>query len=289
MRRLGVACITLVLTLLLQTAACFATTLEITSTYPKDGATGVYPLNFAVKVYFDQDVSSEENKDINNISFLIKDPAGKRLSARVFYDSKNKDMVLVAMNETLEASTEYTFTVLREFTAASGETLEDDYTIRFTTRDMQKDINTSMMLMVVMFIGIMFFSMKQMKRQAQKEAEAKDKKSKVNPYKVSKETGKSVAEIVEKTEKEKKKKAAAEAKKKGQPVEDDEDDYEDEDEWEEENDNKRVTGPRPISAAGSTYKSGKKAKAEAAAKKKAAAGTTKPKNQSGKAKNKKKK
>ena len=46
-----------------------------------------------------------------------------------------------------------------------------------------------------------------------------------------------------------------------------------------------MTGPRPISAAGSTYKTGRKAKAErekAVATAKAAAGTTRPKNATGK-------
>ena len=53
----------------------------------------------------------------------------------------------------------------------------------------------------------------------------------------------------------------------------------------------RVKGPKPIALAGSTYKTGRKAQAEAeAARREAArkAGTTRPKNQSGKAKNKKK-
>jgi len=286
MRRPLACAAALILALLLQTAACFAGTLEVTSTYPKDGATSVYPLNFAVKVYFDKDISSTEYIDINNISFLIKDSENKRQPATVFYDSKNKDMVLVVLNEELEQDTEYTFTVLSGFTAANGDVLENDYTMTFTTRNMKKDMNTSMILMMVMFVGIMFFSAKQMKRQAQKEAEEKDKEAKVNPYKVSKKTGKSVTEIVEKNEKDKRKKAAAEAKLKAQMAkyEDDDDDGE---EYEEDNGNKRVTAPRPISA-WSTYRSGKKAKAEAAAKKKAAAGTTKPKNQSGKAKNKNK-
>ena len=92
---------------------------------------------------------------------------------------------------------------------------------------------------------------------------------KVNPYKVAKETGKSIEEIVEKDKKNKEKKAAREAKmeakheaelaaarakliKKGEISADDD--------TNESSDVKRVKGPRPISAAGSKYVNGKRTK-----------------------------
>ena len=304
MRRLGVTCAILMLALLFQTAASFAAgTLQIMKTHPQDGATGIYPLNFAIKVSFDRDVSSAKGMYVNNNSFVVTGPADPEtnrpevIMPTVLYDPKNPEMVLVVINQDLEANTEYKLTISGDFTTAQGNVLGDDYIIRFTTRDMSRDMQTSMIMMMVFLVIIMIITTKQAKRKAQKEAEEKDKKRKVNPYKVSKETGKSVTEIVEKDEKQKRKKAAEEAKLKvKEPEYDDEYEYEDEyDEYYEENDNHRVAGPRRISMF-SKYKSGKKAKAEAAKKKaeaaakaKAAAGTTNPKNQSGKSKNKKKK
>jgi len=300
MRRLGVACAILILTLLLQTAASFAGTLQIVSTYPEDGATGMYPLNFAIKVHFGQDVSDARGMDVNN-HFVITgpmDPETNRVPTivpTVLFDPKNPEMVLVVLNQDLEANTEYKLTISGGFSTPDGRSLEEDHVIRFTTRDMGRDMNTSMVMMILFLIVIVFVTTIQTKRKAKKDEEEKDKKAKVNPYKVSKQTGKSVAAIVEKDEKEKKKKAAEEAKLKAEEpeYEDDYDDYDD-DEYED-NDNYRVAGPKRISPF-SKYKSGKKAKAKAAAKKaeeearkKAAAGTTKPKNQTGKAKNKKKK
>jgi predicted lactoylglutathione lyase len=296
MRRLGVACAVLMLTLIFQTAASFAGTLQIVNSHPKDGATGVYPLNAAVKVYFDQDVSSAKGITENNNRFMITGPTDEETGRPhiivpvVLYDPKNPEMVLVVLNQELEPSAEYRLTISGEFMIAGGDLLGDDVIIRFTTRDMQSDMQTSMIMMIGFFIVIMIISTKQMKRQIQKEAEENDD-SKVNPYKVSKKTGKSVAEIVEKSEKQKRKKAAEEekfkVKEKVKEVEYEDDEYEYYD-FEEESDNHRVAEARPISAF-SSYKSGKKAKAEAAAKKKAVAGTTRPKNQSGKTKNKKKK
>jgi hypothetical protein len=129
-----------------------------------------------------------------------------------------------------------------------------------------------------------------MKKQAAKQQEEKTKDDKVNPYKVSKETGKSVQEVVQKNAKEKEKKSRQEAKnnpnngkagngeKQAGAIDKGPNHY-------------KVPSPKPISLAGSSYKTGRKAKAEEAAAREAAAkkaGTTRPKNQSGKTKNKKK-
>ena len=296
MKRLGVIAATLLLFTLFQTAVCFAAGLEIVNSYPRDGGTGLQPVNCAVKIYFNQDVSSADYITANNNCFSITDPENNELPVTVLHDTKDNTMVLVVLNDVLQSDTEYKLTISGEFTASNGAMLEDDRTITFRTRNLKTDTNTSMVMMVVMFAGILFFSSKQMKRQAKKAAE-KGGDGKVNPYKVSKETGKPVTEIVKKTEKIRKKKADEEAKKRVQ--EDvyvaDEDEYDDADIWEEENDNIRVRRRRPISEGGSTYRSGKKAKAEAAAKKKAveeakrkAMGTTNPKKQSNKSKKKKK-
>ncbi|MCL1808735.1 MAG: Ig-like domain-containing protein [Clostridiales bacterium] len=291
MRRLGIVAVTFLLTMLLETAMCFAGALNIVNSYPHDGGTGFQPVNCAVKLYFNQDVSDKGNIEANLECFKITGPENEVQPIQVLYDSKDTSMVLVVLKDTLESDSEYRLTISGDFMATSGDILEFDKEITFRTRNLSTDSKISMAMMAVMFVGILFFSSRQMKRQVQKAERESGREEKVNPYKVSKKTGKSVSEIVEKTEKERRKKAAAEAKRRREAAakaEPEEDEAED-------NGNKRVKGPRPISAGGSTYKSGKKAKAEAKARRKAAelaaaraAGTTKPKKQQGKSKKKKK-
>ena len=284
MKRLGIAAAALAMAILLETAICFAGTLEIEGSYPKDGGTGLSPVNCAVKVFFNQDVYDAANLEANSECFILTGTDGKREEIRVLKDEKNRNMVLVVLNNDLEQDTEYRLTVLGDFVASSGDLLENDTTITFRTRNQGSDNTTTMIMMVVMFVGVIFFSTKMMKKQNQKDGDEKD--AKVNPYKVSKETGKSVEEIVAKTDKQKRKKADEEARRKARLSDD-----EVVEETLEINYNKRVRGPRPISAAGSAYLSGKKAKARAEEAKRAAAraaGTTNPKKKSGKQKNRKK-
>jgi hypothetical protein len=145
-------------------------------------------------------------------------------------------------------------------------------------------------MMGVMMVGMIVFTSLSAKRQLKKQEEEEKTRpdAKVNPYKEAKKTGKSVEDVVAKTEKEKEK-ARAKAEKNsggrqqaGANAADNEGDLQ--------NDTRRVTGPRPISAAGSTYVTGRKAQAEKEKEKaaaKAATGTTRPKNATGKDRNKK--
>jgi len=283
MKRLVIVALTIVLMMCLQTVSVFASGIQIVDTHPRNHDTRVFPLNFAVRVYFDRDITGARYIEENQKFVVVRDEEGYEHPVTIIYNPDNPQMMLVWMTQELPVNTRFELTISGDFTTGASF-LGDDFVLRFATRDMQRDMNTSMILMVVFFIVMMFISSRQMKRKAQKEAEEKEKSSKVNPYKVSKKTGKPVKEIVEKTEKERRKKEAEEAKLRAE-----QEAYEDfdEDDFEEYSDNYRVAGPRTISAF-STYKSGKKAKAEAEAKKKASQGTTRPKNQTGKAKNKKK-
>jgi len=289
MKRTSIVAVITLLMMMLSTAVCYAEALEIVKSYPKDGGTSVQPVNCAVKIYFNQDVSYEGNADANRECFRISDPDGKSLPIEVYFDTKDETMVLVVLRELLADDTEYRLTVSGEFTATSGEMLETDRTITFQTMNQKTNTTISMIMMAVMFVGILFVSSKQMKRQAEKDADAKEKNPKVNPYKVSKKTGKSVEEVIKKAEKEKQKKAAEDAKYNPKENENENEKAVTDDDAVE--GNRKVKGPRPISAGGSAYLSGKKAKAEAEAKRKAAAraaGTTKPKSKPSKKKNKKK-
>ena len=113
-------------------------------------------------------------------------------------------------------------------------------------------------MMFVMFGGMFFFTSRQMKKQQEKNQDTRPVKEEAfNPYKEAKRTGKSVQEVIAAHEKEQAKKAAKAAKKAAKH------DAEEEYEEIEDNGNHKVKGPRPISAAGSTFITGRKAEAEA--------------------------
>ena len=141
-----------------------------------------------------------------------------------------------------------------------------------------------MIMMVVMIVGMIFFSSRSAKKAMDKEKEEKGKSETVNPYKEAKRTGKSVEEIVEKDKKRKAKQAEAEEKRRAEEKKIQEEVAE---KLRKES-NKRVSKARPISAAGSTYKVEVKKTAEPSGgnNKK---GNTNPKNQTGKQKNSKNK
>ena len=279
-----------VLMVMLTTSLAFAGTLELVDSYPRDGDGGFQIENTGVKLYFNKNVLSEENKTINEGAIKILNAEGKKMKTQVFYSSKEEGLVLVLIEGMLDTDAEYTLKVTEDFVAADGDTLEAPIDLTFKTRDTSKDMMVNMILMVVMFAGVLIVSTRKMKKQMAEEQAAKAKDDKVNPYRVAKETGKSVKEVVEQDQKEKEKKARQEAKKNAKAQKEGGKDGKKAD-LDKDPNHYRVKGPKPISLAGSAYKTGRKDKAEAEAARKEAArrsGTTRPKNQSGKAKNKKK-
>ena len=152
-------------------------------------------------------------------------------------------------------------------------------------------------LMVLMMAGMVFFTLRSTKNAEKKKKEERDLKEGVNPYKEAKKSGKSVEEVIAKTNKKKAKKEEAIRRQKEAEAAIEAEIIE----KIRKESNKRVSRPHAIASAGSTLKlkvvkdSGEKvSKEEAAAKaeearKKNSRGTTNPKNQSGKAKNKKNK
>jgi len=193
--------------------------------------------------------------------------------------------IWVLINKDLVSDSEYKLTISGDLKIPNGDTLGKEETIDFKTRNISTDNTVNMVLMGLMMVGMVVISSITMKRNLKKEMEKKGEVEKVNPYKVSKETGKSVEEIVAKAEKEKqrvKEKSAASKnrahKAGGEKAKS-----------EEKKDTMRVTGPKPISKAGSTFITGRKAKAEREAARAAARKNTNPKGMSGKNRNKNKK
>jgi len=292
MKRAGIILSLSILLILTSFSFCFAAGLELLDSYPKDGSDDSRPENFLVKLYFNEDVSAKEVQKQNEAAFKFTDSKGKELPIRVLYDSKKPKEIWVLVEKTLKPDSEYKLSISGDLQLANGDTLGEDRTINLKTRNTNTDNNVNMALMGVMMVGMIVFTSISTKRQLKKREEEERAKpeTKVNPYKVAKETGKTVEDVVAKTNKEKEK-ARAKAEKRNKHMVQSQSEAADAGKAEDEKkDTKRVKGPRPISAAGSTYKTGRKAKAEKEREKaaaKAAAGTTRPKNATGKSRNKK--
>ena len=261
MKRAGRILSLVIVTIMLCTAVCFADSAAA-------GATGPARATVGVKLFLDPEFSEAAQKNKHDKAFQLVDPEGKSLPLMVLYVPKEdvkeegvKGIILVLLDNTgdhsdvkVESNTEYTLKISKDLVADNGSTLGTDQSVTFRTMNQQANTLINILMMVVMYGGIMFFTMRSMKKTAKEEAE-RAKEEKVNPYKEAKRTGKSVEEIVEKDQRDKAKRAAKRAKMA--------EDAEDDDDYEEDNGNYRVKAPRPISAAGAKYKTGRKALAEA--------------------------
>ncbi len=269
MRKFGLSICLLLAMVFAGTVMSFAAddTLEIVNTYPVDGQKNTTIENMSVKLDFNQDVGSKDNRKSNSKAFTIKDEKGKKVPIRVMYNPKDVKQVMViadnhdGKNKTLD-DTHYTLHISKNFVSDNGTALGKDVDITFKTMNQKRNTMIYMAMMVVMFGGMFFFTT----RSARKAQESEDieKEVKVNPYKEAKRTGKSVEEIVAKQEKERAKRAEkaekARAKREAEEAqlaalyeEDEELPY----------GHFRVKRPRPISEVGGKTVSGRKAEAEA--------------------------
>ena len=253
---------------------CFADGTEgglvLEDTYPKDGTSGAAIENFDVKLYFNNEMTGDLLKSVNDGCFQLIDADGNVLPIKVLYSPKETGVVMVLFDPdeenlnsdgkqiTIQGDKEYTLKISGNLVDDEGNTLGQDKTIKFTTINQKRNSIVSMLLMVVLYAGIIGVSM----RNAKKNSDKDTKDSKVNPYKEAKRTGKSVEEIVEKQQKKREKlerKALAE---------DEDDDDEDEEDYLEEG-HYRVKTRRTVASGGSAYITGRKAEAEARAEREA--------------------
>ncbi|MDD2217376.1 MAG: hypothetical protein PHW03_05600 [Eubacteriales bacterium] len=255
MKRFGRVTAIALLMVMLAYSFCFAETLKLVGSYPEEGSENAAIENFGVKLYFNKDIYSDKSDMVaNENKIVMKDENGKIVPTLVVYSPKEKNMVLVLANQNIdkgngaqakiEQDTEYTVNVSKNLESASGEKLKKAEKVTFKTMNQTRSTMISMILMGAMFGGIFFASSRSMRKEMKK----KMQDDKVNPYKVAKETGKSVEEVVAADQKAKKKKAEKQAWR----------EFDSED-GQQDNDNKRVKMPRPISAGGSTYITGRKA------------------------------
>ena len=281
-------------------AAAAKTDLELVNSSPEDGATGVAVDNLSVKMRFNKDVTpaSNEIRKANAKQFKMVDADGKKIPLKVYYSEKEKGLILVAADvydgsskNRIKGGADYTLTVGRNFQATDGSTTGQQIAVKMTTLNQGRSTAIYMLLMVLMMAGMVFFTVRSTKNAEKKKKEEREFKEGVNPYKEAKKSGKSVAEVVAKENKKKAKKEEAIRRQKEAEAAIEAEIIE----KIRRESNKRVSAPRAISSAGSTLKlkvvndaghkvDPAKAKSEVH---KSNKGTTNPKGQSGKARNKK--
>lgn len=282
MKKTGIILSLSILIVLCAVTFCFAEPLKLDDTYPRDGYQNAAIDNFGIKLYFNQSVENKEYDEANKKCFVVKDDEGKTVPTMVVYSDKEEGMLMVLADMTnkdlnIKQDSEYTLTVSGDFTAASGETLGEDVSIKIKTLDQAKSQRINVIMMVIMMVGMVFFG----RQTDKKKEEQKQVEEKVNPYKVAKETGKSVEEVIAEENKKKAKKEAAEARKAKKEAA-----YEDDDEEEEEISNpyaKHVKRrARAVRASENAYVAKKQEERERKAAEARSKGTTHPKKSGGK-------
>ena len=243
--------------------------LTLVETYPKDGQKNAAVENLGIKLTFSAPVNLEANQAENSKCFKITGREGD-LDIKVYYNPDIPEQVLVLQDLGEDTKTvaksknseEYVVSISGNFKDNEGNTLGEDQKITFKTMDTKRNNTVYLVIMTLMMVGMVFFSTRQAKAAAAADADPSAPQAEVfNPYKEAKRTGKSLAQVIAEHDKEVAKQQEKEAKRMAKMAK-----YEDEYEEEEEvRGNYRVKGPRPISAAGSTYITGRKAAAEARA------------------------
>ena len=267
MKNLGrILSLTLIL-IIMSISVAFAGTLEIVNTYPEDGAKNVSLENMGVKIYTNSVFTSEKLGTVNDSAFQIYGPDGSKVPTKVYYSTKDPDMILVLADKDEEGKI-FAAVSDSDYRLEIESTLQDDMAnslgkkivINLHTVNQKRNNTINTVMMLGLFGIIMVVSMRSAKKAAQKEGAQKKQDNTVNPYKEAKKTGKSVSEIVEKDKANKAKaaeKAAKEAEKKAKR----EAELEEEEELEE--GHYRVKTRRSALAVGSKYATAKKAKHDA--------------------------
>ena len=303
MKRIGAIACALMLVIIMMAPACMADktsatknidNLRIVSSSPEDGKEGAAVDNLSFTIKFDRDVepASDAIKKSNAKQVSIVSEENVSIPYKVYYSHDEEGLIMIAADvvgaskdKQIKGGMKYVLTIGRDFQATDGSSLGSAQTITIKTLNQQRSMAVYMLLMVAMMGGMVFFTVRSTKKKNEKEEEKKHKDA-VNPYKAAKKSGKSVEEIVAKDSKRKAKQAEAEARLK-------EEERLLEERIREEirkEKNKRVSAPKPISAAGGTYKVKVKDAEPKESVAKTNKGTTHPKKKGGKkGKSKKKK
>ena len=182
--------------------------LQVIKTVPEDGETGKQVSNMAVKIVFNEDVSTEKNDTINTYCINITDPDGNKQAFEIVHHPKAPNELWCILKNNLEANTEYTVTVGTGTRATSDNTISVPYTFTFKTRNTKVDSTISIFLTFGM-MGIMIFATTRAQKKqedtnnAKSKNAASEKKTQTDPYRLAKEKGISVDEAKAQIAKEK--------------------------------------------------------------------------------------
>lgn len=204
MKKLGSMLCLAFLTMLISANVAFGAGLEFERSFPEEGMNNLNPQNVAIKLVFSEKISDPVSIAANAGKFSIVDAEGKAVKFEPLYnESKYANEVWLQISETLTQNTGYKVIVFEGVQSSSGNTLDRQIEVNFATRNTEADSKGYMVLMVIMVVGMMVFTVFDTKRKLKKESGAKQEDQKVNPYKEAKRTGKTVEQVVAKTEKEK--------------------------------------------------------------------------------------
>lgn len=275
MKRIGTIIVITLIMIVYTAVPAFAAGFAIESTTPEDGAKNTTKENLCVKINFTSEVGSEESIEANKDAFRIVDAKGKEFPSLIYYNKENPKYVLILADTTkipvsgdgaIKDDTEYTCILDADFRDNEGNTLGEETKITFTTMNQGRGMIVYMILMVGMMVAMVAITVIQTKRDAEKSNEKEEPSEPFNPYKEAKQSGKSVEQVIREHEEESKKGGGVFGLLGGSSKSEEPE----EEEPKSDGDCYRVKRPQPISAAGSTYKTGRKAKAEAEAKKREA-------------------
>lgn len=297
-RVIAIVCTCMIMVMMSIAPVFAAESLEIVDSTPKNGDTGMAIDNLGVKLTFNEPMYSKKYDRQQKNCFKITDGDGKDVPIIVAINPKkgHENEVLVLEDTTskykVQQESKYTLTISEDLVSADGNTMSSKAlaagNITFETMNQKSATTGNMFLMLIMMTAIILITVRDNKKAAEDEKNKKKNEQKVNPYKEAKKTGKSVVDVVAQDEKDKAKRAEKQAQKDAKKEKQREADRRLEEKerakLEKEREHirggekkdyvdpsrKRVSKPMPISLAGSTYKTGRKAKAEAEAARKAA-------------------
>jgi hypothetical protein len=271
MKKLAVIAALAAAFLAMSASAAFAAdgSLSLTSD-PKDGAKNLQPQNVGIKLYFNGDVTDPSVSKANEGCFKFTYKSGgkeKELPVRAYSDSTVDKGYILAIVDTnklkgkmLTSNKAYKLTVSGDLRSADGKTLGNDVTLGFKTVDQSASTQIYMLLMVGMVAAMIGMTVFQNKRKQKAAAEVAARGGKVNPYKLAKDKKITVKEAMELIERDRQRRL----KRLG--IADGKDEKAAEAEAAQSRDTKKVKAPRPISAAGSSYRTGRSAVVERRAK-----------------------
>jgi hypothetical protein len=245
--------------------------LQLLSSSPDRDATDLQSQTVGIKLYFNGDVTDPSVREANEKSMKftyksgskVKDLPIKTYAAPAKY---GKDYILAFVNtETLnnnmlENNKEYHLVISGDFRSVDGKTLGSDLTLDFKTADQSGSTQIYMLLMVGMIGAMIAMTIFQNKRKESAAAEVAAKAGRVNPYKLAKEKKISVNEAMELIERDRQKRLKRLGISQGK------DETEASAAATKPRNTKKVKVARPISAAGSGYKTGRSALVEKRAK-----------------------